>query len=190
MVSVVSKPKTDQTETYTYEDYLTWDGPERWELIDGVPYLLASPVPEHQQVAIQLGAEFAMYLRGKECRAFIAPMDLTFEENQQTNKVIQPDLFVMCGEYGSNKRITGIPALIVEILSPSTAKHDLIRKLNLYQKAGVKEYWVVDPEEKNINIYLHDGAVLRWTEQEYKPDDKLSPSMFPDLVIGVSVIFA
>ncbi len=183
------KPKLDRSETYTYEDYLTWDGPERWELIDGVPYLMASPVPEHQQVAIQLGAEFAMYLRGKECRAFIAPMDLTFEENKRTNKVVQPDLFVMCGEYASDKRIIGVPVLVIEILSPSTAKHDFLRKLNMYQKAGVKEYWIVDPDEKNINVYLHDGSILRWTETEYKPGEKLSPTIFPDLTIDVATIF-
>lgn len=96
----------------------------------------------------------------------------------------------MCGEYGSDKRIIGVPVLIIEILSPSTATHDLIRKLNLYQKADVKEYWVVDPEEQTINVYLHDGALLRWTEEEHQPGDRLNPIMFPDLIIDVGVIFA
>ena len=64
-------PKTDRSERYTYADYLTWNGGERWELMDGAPYLLASPIPEHQQTLVQLSAEFAMHLRGKGCRAYI-----------------------------------------------------------------------------------------------------------------------
>ncbi len=113
-------PKTDRSEHYTYADYLTWDVEERWELIDGVPYLMASPIPEHQQAALQFGEEFAMHLRGKECRAFIAPMDLTVEASMRTEQVVQPDLFVMCGEYSRDKRIIGVPVLVIEILSPST----------------------------------------------------------------------
>ncbi len=185
----MSKPDVDLSGTYNYKDYLTWDGPERWELIDGRPHLLASPTPEHQQAAIQIGAEFAIYLRGKSCQVFIAPMDLSFQESEETQTVVQPDLFVMCGNFLQHKRVIGVPVLIIEILSPSTTKHDLIRKLNLYQKFGVKEYWILDPIEKNINVYLHDGAKLYWTEQEFKPGDAISPAMFSDLKIAVSVIF-
>ena len=184
------KPKTDRTETYTYDDYLIWDGPERWELVDGIPYMMASPTPEHQQILGQLFLQIGRYSQANSCTAYIAPLDLTFEENMQTGQVVQPDLFVMCGAYGRDKRIIGVPVLIIEVLSPSTATHDLIRKLNLYQKAGVKEYWVVDPEEKTINVYLHDGTLLRWTEEEHKPGDRLSPIMFPDLVIDVGVVFS
>ena len=104
--------------------------------------------------------------------------------------MVKPNLFVICGEYGRDKRIIGVPTLIIEILSPFTATHDLIRKLNLYQKVGVKEYWVVDPEEKTINVYLHDGALLRWTEEEHKPGDRLRPIVFPDLSIDVGAVFA
>ncbi|MCL6632982.1 MAG: Uma2 family endonuclease [Alicyclobacillus herbarius] len=183
------KPARDRSTTYTYADYLTWDGPERWELVDGVPYLMASPTPEHQQVALQLAAEFGLYLRGKECEAFIAPMDLCFEESLETPHVVQPDLFVMCGEYGRDKRIVGIPVLVVEILSPSTAANDTIRKLNLYQRMNVGEYWIVEPDEKIINVYLHDGSTLRWTAA-YTPGDSVSPTRFPDLTIDVSTVFA
>ena len=188
-MSSMPKPTTNQAQPYTYEDYLTWDGPERWELIDGVPYMMASPTPEHQQIALQLGAEFAMYFRGKECRAFIAPMDLCFEQSNKTHYVVQPDLFVMCGTYESDKRIIGTPALVMEVLSPSTATHDLIRKLNLYQRMQVQEYWIIDPVEQRIHVYLHDGTILRWTA-EYKPGETLSPSAFADLVINVSTIFS
>ena len=184
----MASPKTDRSERYTYADYLTWDGDERWELIDGVPYLMASPIPEHQEALVQLSIEIGGYLRGKGCRAYIAPMDLTFETDLTTPEVVQPDLFVMCGEYSRDKRIIGVPGLVVEILSPSTAKHDLLRKLNLYERVGVKEYWIVDTADQSVNVLLHDGERLLWTE-EFKPGDTLSPSMFPDLSINVSILF-
>ncbi|MCL6445288.1 MAG: Uma2 family endonuclease [Alicyclobacillus sp.] len=183
------KPKRDRSETYTYKDYLTWDGPERWELIDGTPYMLASPTHEHQLVLGQLHIEIGQYLRDKDCDVYIAPMDLCFEESFDTKHVVQPDMFVMCGKYGRDKRIVGVPVLVIEVLSPSTAAQDLIRKLNLYQRVKVQEYWIVEPDEKIINVYLHDGTTLRWTA-EYKPGDKLNPTMFSDLEIDVSVIFA
>ena len=189
-VTSVSKPtKNDRTKTYTYAEYVTWDGPERWELVDGMPYMMASPTPEHQQVLLQLSIEIGGFLRGKPCRAYMAPMDLTFEGDEQTKNVVQPDLFVMCGEYGRDKRIIGVPVLVVEVLSPSTATTDLIRKLNLYGRVGVKEYWIVEPEDQIIHVYLHDGTLLRWTT-EYKPGDTLKPTMFADMEINVKTVFA
>ena len=186
----MSRPKTDHTETYTYKDYMNWDDSERWELINGIPYMMASPTPEHQQIALQMSTEFNLYFRKHKCQAFIAPLDVIFEDNENVNTVVQPDLFVMCDEFGHTTRITGIPMLIVEILSPSTIKHDLVRKLNLYQKVGVKEYWIIDPAEQNITVYLHDGAVFQLVEQEFKKGDQLSSSVFPDLLIDVEVIFS
>ncbi len=183
------KPERDRSTRYTYADYVTWEGPERWELVDGVPYLMASPSAQHQQIVLQLGAELAMHLRGKDCRAFIAPMDLCFEESVKTPHVVQPDLFVMCGSYRQEQRIVGVPVLVVEVLSPSTAAQDLIRKLNLYQRMKVREYWIVEPDERIVNVYLHDGTALKWTA-EYRPGDAVAPSMFPDLRMDVETIFA
>ena len=185
----VSKPNRDGTNTYTYQDYLTWEGPERWELIDGMPYLMTSPLPSHQQILLALASAFHAFFQNRPCTPYIAPLDLTFEASEDTKKVVQPDLFVMCGEYGREKRIVGVPTLIVEILSPSTAKHDLIRKLNLYQKVGVKEYWIVDPEEQTINVYLHDGMGFRLMESEYKAGDRLCATVFPELEIEVREVF-
>ncbi|MHB1702308.1 MAG: Uma2 family endonuclease, partial [Acidobacteriaceae bacterium] len=87
-----------------------------------------------------------------------------------------------------DKRIIGVPTLVVEILSPSTASHDFVRKMNLYQRIGVPEYWIIDPILTSINVYRHDGERLLWMA-EFKPGDTLSPSMFPDLSINVSVLF-
>ncbi|MCL6633479.1 MAG: Uma2 family endonuclease [Alicyclobacillus herbarius] len=185
----MAKPERDRTIRYTYADYLTWNGPDRWELVDGVPYLMASPTPEHQLVLGQLFLEIGSHLRDTNCQAYIAPMDLCFEPSLQTRHVVQPDLFVMCGEYGRDKRIVGVPVWVIEVLSPSTAAQDLIRKLNLYQRMRVPEYWIVEPDEKIINVYLHDGQTLRWTA-EYKPGESVSPTRFPDLSVDVSTVFA
>ena len=187
-VIAVSTPKMDGSERYTYSDYITWPDNERFELIDGVPYLLASATPEHQEVSAQLHASFVVYLQNKECRAYAAPTDVTFEVDMNTRQTVQPDLFVMCGRYEREKRIIGVPVLVIEILSPSSAKHDLIRKMTLYQRVHVKEYWVVDPEDKLINVYLHDGLGLRWSAA-YAVDDNITPSMFKDLLIDVGTVF-
>ncbi|ATY86028.1 Uma2 family endonuclease [Kyrpidia spormannii] len=182
------RPNASGSGRYTYEDYQTWDGEERWELIDGVPYLLPSPSTEHQEILMQLSVEIGGYLRGKACRAFAAPMDLTFSPDSKTKDVVQPDLFVICDPAPPGPRVIGTPVWIIEILSPSTAANDLIRKMNLYQRAGVREYWIVDPMENRIHVYLHDGTVLRW-QREYQPGDTLAPSMFSDLVIRVDQVF-
>ena len=134
---------------YTYLDYTTWDGSERWELIEGVPHMMASPTPEHQHILGELFFQFRGSLRNGSCTPYIAPLDVTFEQSDLTNTVVQPDLFVMCGEYGHDKRIIGVPDLVVEILSPSTAADDLVRKMNLYQRVGVQEYWVIEPDKKS-----------------------------------------
>lgn len=186
MMNYMPKPRNDRR--YTYQDYITWDGPERWELLDGFPYMMASPTPKHQQVLGELFFTFRGYLGDKPCTPFIAPLDVTFEEDEQTNTVVQPDLFVMCGEFHQTSRIVGTPVFVVEILSPSTTANDTIRKLNLYQRTKVQEYWIVESDEKIVNVYLHDGTLLRWTAA-YRPGETLSPSMFMDLKMNVSDIF-
>ncbi len=185
----MTQPDGHRNGTYSYLDYTTWDGPERWELIEGVPYMMASPTPEHQQILGELFFQFRGGLRDGSCTPYIAPLDVTFEHSDLTNTVVQPDLFVMCGDYIREKRIIGVPALVVEILSPSTAADDLVRKMNLYQRVGVQEYWVVEPDKKIINVYLREGNFLRWTT-EHKPGDMVSSTISKELLIDVSAVFA
>ncbi len=187
-MSTVSKPTTNRTKIYTYADYLTWDDSERWELIDGVPYLMAGPTPEHQKILGELFFHLRQHLRDRSCTPYMAPLDLTFEKDELTMTVVQPDVFVMCGEYGHDKGIVGVPVLVIEIISPSTATNDTIRKLNLYQQVGVQEYWIVEPATQIVHVYLRNGSDLRWT-REYHPGNMLSPSMFPELMIPISTVF-
>ncbi len=149
--------KTD--DHYTYGDYLTWPEGERWELINGVAWNM-SPAPSraHQVLLGQLHLLFGGWLTGKPCQVYLAPFDviLPADSNQASNEVdtvVQPDLSVFC----DSSKLTeagarGAPDLVVEILSPWTSKKDLNDKFALYERRGVREYWVVDPAG-SVQIY-------------------------------------
>ncbi|MBS3938262.1 MAG: Uma2 family endonuclease [Peptococcaceae bacterium] len=133
---------------------------QRYELIDGVVYLLASPSFTHQVVISEIAAHFYAYFKGKPCRSLTAPLDVRlfgyatkFEEDPN---VVQPDIVIICDEDKVNEygRYEGTPSLIVEVLSPTTKGKDLAIKLQLYMKSGVSEYWIVDPQGKSVIQYI------------------------------------
>ena len=140
------------TEKYTYADYLTWPDEERWELINGHAYdMSAAPSRRHQDVLGRLFRLIADFFDGRACRVYIAPFDVRLSEDYSDDhlieNVVQPDLSVFCNDDRlDDKGAVGAPDLAVEILSPSTSTKDLKTKLLLYQKFGVREYWIVDPE--------------------------------------------
>ena len=182
-------PDAGEDRRFTYEDYLTWPSEPRYELLGGVAHMLASPSSEHQETLMEL----AFYIRGglgeSNCRVYAAPMDLCFEESPTAEDVVQPDLFVMCGSYRTGPRIIGVPVWIVEILSPSTASRDKIAKMDRYQRAGIQEYWIVDPLNRVMDVFLHDGE--RWVfRRAYGPDDEASTLMRPSLTIPLKHIFS
>jgi Uma2 family endonuclease len=153
--------KTD--DHYTYGDYLTWPTEERWELIDGVAWNM-SPAPSraHQSLLGRLHLLFGTWLTGKPCQVYLAPFDVilpadTDQASDEADTVVQPDLSVFCDparltEAGAR----GAPDLVVEILSPWTSKKDLNDKFTLYERHGVREYWVVDPAG-SVQIYRRDA---------------------------------
>jgi prevent-host-death family protein len=145
----------------SYDEYMALvdASDQRYELIDGEIYLLASPSFKHQVAVNEIAWHFNNYFRDKSCRSLTAPLDIRlfgfatkFEEDPN---VVQPDVVVICDEENVNAegRYVGIPALVVEVLSPSTRGKDMAAKLNLYMKSGVREYWVVDLERKVIFQY-------------------------------------
>ena len=157
--------KRKEADRFTYADYLTWPDEERWELINGEAYNM-SPVPgkRHQQILVELMGAFWSHLKGKPCQVFAAPFDVrplaTSEmSDDEVDTVVQPDLLVVCDKNKLEERgVVGAPDLVVEILSPYTSRKDLSKKFDLYERAGVREYWVVYPMEKIIHIYrLEDG---------------------------------
>lgn len=149
---------------HTYAEYLTWPDEIRYELIDGVAYCMApAPTLEHQDVAGEIYRQIANALQGKPCRAFIAPLDVRLpkanEADEQIDTVVQPDVIVVCEPNKLNRRgVRGAPDLVVEVLSPSTASHDHLRKRRVYEQVGVREYWLVHPTDRIITIYrLENG---------------------------------
>jgi Uma2 family endonuclease len=137
---------------FSWTDYRSWPGDERWELIGGVAYAM-SPAPsiKHQGVVGRLFSRIEQQLRGRPCRPFIAPTDVKLSESD----VVQPDILVVCDPGKITlSHIEGAPDLICEVQSPGTSARDLRDKKALYERAGVREYLVVDPLEHYAMRFL------------------------------------
>ena len=161
----------------------TEDKPERYELIEGKIYMMASPSVRHQVLSMYISTALAIYFKGRRCRPFYAPLDVVlFEKEGQSQNVFQPDIFVVCDpdKIGEN-RINGAPDFVVEIVSQSNSEDDYIKKLGLYMKYGVREYWVVNPMTKKILVYVKNGKEL--DINEYTFGDKVKAGIFEDLEI-------
>jgi len=179
---------------YTYADYLNWPEDERWEIIDGVAYAMAPPSTEHQRIAGKLYRKFADFLDNKPCEPFIAPFGVTFDKNLKDDKnpqAVEPDITVICDKSKITKRgCKGAPDLIIEILSPSTASHDIITKRRLYEQNGVLEYWIVDPTNQIITRFYLNEELSKYKEPEYfSKDDIIIPIILPELQIDINGIF-
>jgi len=181
---------------YTYSDYAAWSDDKRYEVIEGESYSMApGPSDIHQGALGELFTEFSLYLRGKKCRAFVAPFDVVLPEEGETfetaSNIVQPDIIIICDKDKITRRgCYGTPDLVVEILSPSTASNDMKVKRRLYQKFGVKEYWIVDPVHKTVQIYKGDEQGKYSFPETYAGDDKIQVDMFNgELEIDLSIIF-
>jgi len=174
---------------YTYSDYCKWDDDKRWELIQGIPYLMASPSRVHQKVVLSLGRAIENYLHDKHCEVYIAPLDVRLNADTEDNTVVQPDVLIVCDKSKlDDKGIIGAPDFIAEILSPSSAKNDIERKYYEYKNAGVKEYWIIDPLNKHLVAHtLQDGNYER---KLYSSDDTCVPvTILEDCNINLKEIF-
>ena len=149
---------------YTYADYLTWPDDARYELIDGEAFLMApAPLIEHQEVAGDVYHQLRNQLDGKPCRPYIAPVDVRLpradEADAAIDTVVQPDVLVVCDPAKIDRRgVRGAPDWLLEVLSPSTAAHDQIAKRRTYERAGVREYWLVHPGDRTLTIYVLDNG--------------------------------
>lgn len=163
-----------QERWYSYADLLEWDEDIRYELYNGVPVAMSCPTNVHQEILGELYLQIGNFLRGKPCRAYLPPFDVRlFEKEGDTPEnvrtVVQPDLMVVCDRSKVDRRgIHGAPDLAVEILSDSTSRLDRGVKLGLYQKAGVREYWIVDPKYRSISVYTLDNEAYQL--RIYLPD--------------------
>ncbi len=181
-------PQPKDNQKYSYADYCTWDNDQRWELIDGVAYAM-SPAPgvTHQKASGDLFSQLYNYLKGKPCQAFHAPFDVRLNANDEDDTVVQPDILVVCDRSKlSEKGCKGAPDLVIEITSPSTARHDRVTKLNLYRAAGVREYWLVEPVSKTVQVCVFEtGDVKGYTDADAAP-----VAVLPGCVIDLKDVFA
>ena len=157
--------------TYTLEDYYALPEDRRVELIDGYIYDMAAPTPIHQIILGELHYQLRSCADAhKDCRVFMAPADVRLDNDDYT--MVQPDLFIICGRRDRDiRRLNGAPDFVVEILSPASHYHDMFRKLNKYKKAGVREYWIIDPDKKIVTVYdfEHDNLPVSYTFHDKVP---------------------
>lgn len=180
---------------YTYREYRTWPEDERWELIDGVAYGMSSPTTYHQDIAAKLGMQITQFFQGKPCKVFYLPVDIFFprvreQDEDDVDTVVQPDIVVVCDRSRiRGNGIWGAPDLAVEVLSPSTARKDLREKYDLYQRSGVKEYWVVDPPGHWVQQYVLGADGFYAPEVTVIDKGVVSSPVFPGLDVEVSSIW-
>jgi len=186
-------PKEEAEYCFTYADYKEWElkEGERYELIHGEAFAMAMPNAGHQTIVAEIFGQLHNYLHGKPCRVFPAPFDvrLFYAENERDDTVVQPDIMVVCDKSKiGNEGIRGAPDFVIEILSPSNTTKEMGRKFRLYQKAGVREYWVVNPEDAILDTFLFDGNVIRF--HSYTAADKANVGIFPGFAVDLEPVFA
>lgn len=186
----------DLSKTYTYADYLTWQFSERIELIKGWIYKM-SPAPRrtHQKVEGNLHIEIGNFFRKRKCEVYQSPFDVRLlkkkdHTDQEITTVVQPDICVICDlDKLDDRGCIGAPDLIIEVLSPSTMKKDYYEKFDLYEENGVKEYWLVNPEGRSLQIfYLENGKYQEFDTLEDK-EEIITSKLFPELTIPMTSVF-
>lgn len=180
---------------YTYQDYLTWTFPERVELFRGTPYVM-SPAPNrrHETITIQFIGQLFFYFRQSGCQLFSAPFDVRLPVSLKPGKVdtvVQPDLLVVCDKSKLDKQgCNGAPDLVVEILSGSNSSREMRDKFTLYESAGVREYWLVQPEMESVLVYSLNDEGRYVGHQPRTALDTLTSAVFPDLTVELGPVFA
>ncbi len=181
---------------FTYGQYKTWPDEERWELIEGKAWAMSpAPLVRHQELLGRLHLTIGNFLAGKPCRVFLAPFDVRLprsdEPDDEVDTVVQPDIVVFCdGRKLDRRGARGAPDWAIEILSARTAKKDYETKHLLYQKHGVREYWIVDPAAAAVHVWrLGDDG--RYGEEElYEAEGSLASSVVSGLSIDLAALFA
>lgn len=189
-------PKFKEDDRFTYADYLTWDDDQRWELIDGEAFCM-SPGPSrlHQKWLGELHRQIANYLEERPCEVYLAPFDVRLQDlpgasDEGTLTVVQPDIMVVCDlDKLDDRGIKGAPDLVVEIISPSTAKRDITVKHQLYQRYGVKEYWLLYPNDRTLLVYKLSEEGRYSQPMVFGEGDIVPVPLLGDLVIDMGKVF-
>lgn len=182
-----SMPLPEEHHRFTYEDYQTWPDDERWEILDGKAYnMTPAPTTRHQRIVGNIYHLLRTMLGGRRCLPGIAPTDVVLSAYD----VVQPDVFVVCDPSKiTEKNIQGAPDLIVEVLSPATARKDRWEKRALYQRFGVLEYLLVDPDGEYVERYsLGEGG--RYDQGGvFSAEETLTLSSIEQVDIPLSEVF-
>jgi len=182
---------------YSYADYMKWQLPEMVELIRGKIFRM-SPAPStlHQKVCGELFRQMATFLKDQPCQVFIAPFDVRLPHKPEGRKdaeidtVVQPDICVICDAAKIDERgCLGAPDWIIEILSPYTSEKDLRQKFDVYEHAGVKEYWVIHPQEQTVLVYVLKNGKYEGVLKPFVRTDVVSSITLPELKIDLAEVF-
>ena len=172
---------------YTIKDFEQLPEGSPYQLIDGELIMSPSPIPYHQEIALKLGSKILSFVEKNDLGKVYLSLDVSISETE----IYQPDIIFISKEnldIIGEKRIEGAPDVVIEILSPSTAYYDLIHKKNIYQQSGIKEYWIIDPIEKFIEIFENSGKDFT-SIQKTKGDELVKSKMIKDFQIKTGEIF-
>lgn len=187
----------DLSKTYSYADYLQWTFEDRLELIKGKIFKM-TPAPNlyHQDISAIISGELYSYLKGKSCKVYAAPFDVRFPQKTdgQSDKkiftVLQPDICVICDlSKLDNRGCVGAPDIVVEILSPGNNQKELRNKYEIYETHGVKEYWIVSPQDETFLKYtLIEGHYL--PSKMMTIGDVITSDILPGFELNLETVFA
>jgi Uma2 family endonuclease len=192
-MEITELSQLDLNKTYSYFDYLTWKFQERVELYKGKIFEMSpAPSSRHQRLSADIGFNLQTYLKGKPCQMFYAPFDVRLKKNSNDKEnitVVQPDICIICDATKIDERgCNGAPELIVEILSPGNSKKEMKLKFELYEEAGVLEYWIIDPEKEMVLQYVLENGVFT-NHRPLISDDVLTSKVLEVFTLDLSKIF-
>ncbi|MCX6272322.1 MAG: Uma2 family endonuclease [Bacteroidetes bacterium] len=190
--------KLDMSKRYTYADYLSWMDDVRRELFDGIIKLMTpAPSRKHQELSVNLTRIYGNFLLHKQCKVYHAPSDVRLPKDKKNSSdqtiytVVQPDIYVVCDLSKLDDRgCLGAPDLIIEIVSARNSKRDIKDKFEIYQEHGVREYWIVNPNDENVTVFVLDENDKFQFVGMYAGDDKIPVNIFNgDLKIDLTEVF-
>jgi Uma2 family endonuclease len=183
----------DLSKSYTYADYLTWQIDGMVEIIKGKIFQMSpAPSDKHQSLSGNLYGEMFQILKNKPCKVFHAPYDVRLTRNSndaEVTTVVQPDICIICDQSKRDERgCNGAPDLIIEILSPATSRKDVRDKFDLYEESGVLEYWIVDPIDELLDVFVLQNGKYQ-LNKKFVADEIVESGTISGLVIDLKDIF-
>ena len=197
IMKVMETLNLDLNKRYSYADYLTWMDDKRRELYDGFINLMTpAPSRKHQELSVNLTRVFGNFLFDKDCKLYHAPSDVRLPKTRNIKNdiiytVVQPDIYVVCDLSKLDDRgCLGAPDFIIEIVSAKNSKRDIKDKFEIYQEHGVCEYWIVNPNDENVNVFVLDDKGKYQLKGMYAGDDKIQVNIFDgDLEVDLTEVF-